>query len=58
VARKNGEIYSAGSDLVFQMHYTANGRAASDRSSIGLIFSKHAPEQRGLDAATHKPTIS
>ncbi len=38
----------AGSDLVFQMHYTANGRAASDQSSIGLIFSKHAPGQRVL----------
>src|SRR5260370_9354214 len=38
----------AGSDLVFQMHYTANGRAASEQSSIGLIFSKHAPEQQVL----------
>jgi hypothetical protein len=38
----------AGSDLVFQVHYTTNGRAASDQSSIGLVFSKHAPEQRVL----------
>jgi hypothetical protein len=38
----------AGSDLVFQMHYTANGQAASDQSSIGLVFSKHVPEQRVL----------
>ena len=38
----------AGSDLVFQMHYTTNGRAASEQSSIGLIFSKHAPEQQVL----------
>jgi len=38
----------AGSDLVFQMHYTANGRAASEQSSIGLIFSKHAPKQQVL----------
>jgi hypothetical protein len=38
----------AGSDLVFQMHYTANGHGASDQSSIGLIFSKHAPERRVL----------
>jgi hypothetical protein len=30
------------------MHYTASGRAASDQSSIGLIFSKHAPAQRVL----------
>jgi hypothetical protein len=45
---KMAKFIPAGSDLVFQMHYTANGRAASDRSSIGLIFSKHAPEQRVL----------
>jgi hypothetical protein len=38
----------AGSDLVFQMHYTTNGHAASDRTSVGLIFAKHAPSQRVL----------
>lgn len=38
----------AGSDLVFQMHYTTNGRAASDRTSIGMVFSKHPPKQRVL----------
>jgi hypothetical protein len=38
----------AGSDLVFQMHYTSNGRAGSDQSSIGLIFSKQPPAQRVL----------
>lgn len=37
-----------GSDLVFQMHYTANGRAVKDQSSIGLIFSKSAPPLRVL----------
>ena len=36
----------AGSDLVFQMHYTTNGHPASDRTSVGLIFAKHAPTQR------------
>jgi len=45
---KLAKFIPAGSDLVFQMHYTAKGRAASDQSSIGLIFSKHAPEQRVL----------
>jgi hypothetical protein len=38
----------AGSDLVFQMHYTTNGHVASDQSSVGLIFAKHAPAQRVL----------
>ena len=38
----------AGSDLVFQIHYTSNGIAASDQTSIGLIFAKQAPAQRVL----------
>ena len=38
----------AGSDLVFQMHYTTNGRAASDQTAVGLIFSKQLPPQRVL----------
>jgi hypothetical protein len=38
----------AHSDLVFQMHYTANGQAAEDQTSVGLVFSKHPPMQRVL----------
>jgi hypothetical protein len=38
----------AGSDLVFQMHYTTNGHAGSDQTSVGLIFAKQAPAQRVL----------
>jgi len=36
----------AGSDLVFQMHYTTNGTASLDQTSIGLVFAKTPPEQR------------
>ncbi|MGB7601876.1 MAG: thiol-disulfide isomerase [Candidatus Sulfotelmatobacter sp.] len=36
----------AGSDLVFQMHYTTNGEAASDETSVGLVFAKTLPKQR------------
>ena len=35
----------AGSDFVFQMHYTANGKAAEDRTRIGLVFAKEPPKQ-------------
>ena len=38
----------AGSDLVFQMHYTTNGKATEDQSSVGLVFSKRPPPQRVL----------
>ena len=36
----------AGSDLVFQMHYTTNGTADQDQTSIGLVFPKTQPKQR------------
>jgi len=38
----------AGSDLVFQVHYTTNGKTGSDRTSVGLVFAKTAPRQRVL----------
>jgi hypothetical protein len=36
----------AGSDIVFQMHYTTNGKATSDQTGIGLVFAKETPKQR------------
>jgi len=38
----------AGSDLVFQVHYTTNGKAGEDVSRIGLIFAKEPVTQRVL----------
>ena len=38
----------AGADLVFQMHYTTNGRAGTDQTSVGMVFAKQAPGQRVL----------
>jgi hypothetical protein len=34
-----------GSSLVFQVHYTTNGTAGSDKSRIGLIFAKEPPKR-------------
>jgi mono/diheme cytochrome c family protein len=36
----------AGSDLVFQMHYTTHGHATGDQTSIGIVFAKKPPAQR------------
>jgi hypothetical protein len=41
-----GKFIPAGSDLVFQMHYTANGTPATDQTSVGMVFAKQAPSQR------------
>jgi peroxiredoxin len=42
----------AGSKLVFQMHYTPNGKAQEDLSSVGLIFAD--PKTVKRQVATHK----
>jgi peroxiredoxin len=34
----------AGSKLVFEVHYTPDGKEQTDRSSIGVIFAKQRPE--------------
>jgi hypothetical protein len=39
-------LIPAGSDLIFQMHYTTNGKAATDRSRVGFQFAKQPPKER------------
>ena len=39
-----GKKIPAGSDLMFEMHYTPNGTAQTDRSTMGMIFAKEAPK--------------
>ncbi|HLJ46845.1 MAG TPA: hypothetical protein VKU01_12595 [Bryobacteraceae bacterium] len=40
------KLIPAGSDLVLQLHYTPNGASGSDKTKIGLIFSKEPPKER------------
>ncbi len=35
-----------GSDLVFNLHYTAAGTPQTDQSKVGLVFAKHPPKNR------------
>jgi len=35
-----------GSELIFQMHYTTNGKAGADRTRVGFIFAKQPPQYR------------
>lgn len=35
----------AGSQIVFQLHYTASGKAETDRSRLGLYLAKEPPQQ-------------
>lgn len=44
-----------GSKLVFQLHYTPNGRAQKDKSYIGLIFAKAPPEKKVVTQPVFNP---
>lgn len=41
-----GRLVPAGSDIVLQLHYTANGKPATDQTKIGLVYCKEEPKQR------------
>lgn len=43
-----GMLIPAGSDIVFQLHYTPDGKAAVDRSRVGFVFAKNPPQKRVL----------
>jgi peroxiredoxin len=45
----------AGSKLIFQMHYTPNGKATTDRSSVGFVYAdpKKVKKQVGTDKAAN-----
>jgi len=40
------KLIRAGSDIVFQLHYTANGKAGTDRSKVGLVYATEPPKER------------
>ena len=43
-----GKLIKAGSDIVFQMHYTPHGHARTDRTRLGIVFAKQPPKERVL----------
>jgi hypothetical protein len=42
------KLIPAGSDLVFQIHYTTNGRSSEDATRIGLVLAEEKPARRVL----------
>src|SRR5262244_3692659 len=43
---ESAKFIPKGSDLVFNLHYTAVGKPATDRSRVGLVFAKQPPKLR------------
>jgi hypothetical protein len=42
------KLIKAGSDMVFEIHYTANGKSTVDSSELGIYFAKAPPRERVL----------
>jgi len=40
------KLIKAGSDIVFEVHYTPKGKAVMDRTKLGLVFAKEPPKKR------------
>jgi hypothetical protein len=53
-----GKKIPKGASITFQMHYTPNGVAQKDRSSLGLIFCKEPPKQLVRTAAISQPKFA
>jgi peroxiredoxin len=47
----------AGSDLVFQLHYTPTGKIRTDRSRAGFIFAKSPPVHRAITRGVANPQL-
>lgn len=48
LAPGEAKLIKAGSDLVFQLHYTTNGQPGCDKSRIGLVLAHTLPKRRVL----------
>jgi hypothetical protein len=46
-----GILIPAGADLVFQLHYTANGEDTPDRSRVGFLLARERPSMQVLRVA-------
>ena len=59
LAPGTGRLIKAGSDVVFQLPYTANGKAGKDKTKVGVVFAKQPPANRilSLAATTNKFVI-
>lgn len=50
-------LIKAGSDMIFQMHYTASGKETLDQSKVGLVFAKEPPKERVINTFVLNPDM-
>jgi hypothetical protein len=51
-----GKLVKAGTDIVFQVHYTPNGQDTVDRPQIGFTVSKEPPQRRYISFGMSAPS--
>jgi hypothetical protein len=54
----HARLVHAGSQLLFQIHYTTNGHATKDRTQVGIVFAKRPPRFRVVNDAVANVTLS
>lgn len=50
-------LIKAGTDLIFQMHYTASGKETKDQSRVGIVFAKEPPKERVVNTFIANPLL-
>lgn len=50
-------LLKAGTDLIFQMHYTANGKETLDRTRVGIKFASAPPKERVINTFIVNPNF-
>jgi hypothetical protein len=51
------KLIKAGSDIVFQVHYTPNGKPVMDETELGIVFAKEPPKERVLTLSATNGTF-
>lgn len=51
------KLIKAGSEIIFQVHYTPNGKATQDQTKLGLVFAKEPPTERVLTLSATNGTF-
>jgi hypothetical protein len=51
------KLIKAGSDIVFQVHYTPNGHPTRDQTRLGIVFVKERPKERVLTLSATNGTF-
>jgi len=52
-----GKLIKAGSDIVFEVHYTPNGTTTTDQTKLGLVFAENSPKERVLTLSASNGTF-